>query len=172
MILSFEPIIDKNCKILVLGTMPSVKSLEKQQYKPFGYGPWPCLNKASDHYLQSVVTDMKVTYGADVKKPIGTFKCSCGFVYARSGPDVTEHARYTVGRIKAFGPVWESRLKELAEEKLTLRETARLLGVDPNTVKKYAKKLGLATYWEKRSNDDNESVVIILKGLLVMIIIK
>lgn len=32
MITSFEPIIDKNCKILVLGTMPSVKSLEKQQY--------------------------------------------------------------------------------------------------------------------------------------------
>jgi len=32
MILSFEPIIDKNCRILVLGTMPSVKSLENQQY--------------------------------------------------------------------------------------------------------------------------------------------
>ncbi len=32
MITSFEPIIDKNCKILVLGTMLSVKSLEKQQY--------------------------------------------------------------------------------------------------------------------------------------------
>ncbi|WP_138205126.1 DNA-deoxyinosine glycosylase [Haloimpatiens lingqiaonensis] len=29
---SFEPIIDKNCKILILGTMPSVRSLEKQQY--------------------------------------------------------------------------------------------------------------------------------------------
>lgn len=32
MIASFEPIIDKNCKILVLGTMPSVRFLEKQQY--------------------------------------------------------------------------------------------------------------------------------------------
>lgn len=35
MIASFKPIVDKNCKILVLGTMPSVKSLEKQQY--YGY---------------------------------------------------------------------------------------------------------------------------------------
>ena len=26
--MSFEPIIDENCKILILGTMPSVKSLE------------------------------------------------------------------------------------------------------------------------------------------------
>ena len=32
MITSFEPIVDKNCKILILGTMPSVKSIEKQQY--------------------------------------------------------------------------------------------------------------------------------------------
>lgn len=137
---------------------------KKLEYKPFRDGPWPCLNKAADHYLQPVVTDMKVTYSADVKKPIGTFKCSCGFVYARSGPDVTEDASYTIGRIKAFGPVWESRLKELTEKKLTLRETSRLLGVDPNTVKKYAKKLGLATYWEKRSNDDNESLVNYSKG--------
>jgi len=29
---SFEPVIDKNCKILILGTMPGVKSLEKQEY--------------------------------------------------------------------------------------------------------------------------------------------
>ena len=128
---------------------------KRLEYKPFGDGPWPCLNKASEHYLQPVVTDMKVTYGADVKKPIGTFKCSCGFVYARSRPDVTGDARYTIGRIKAFGPVWESRLKELVEKKLTLRETARLLSVHPNTVKKYAQKLGLVTYWEKRSGNDN-----------------
>lgn len=59
---------------------------KKLKYKPFGDGPWPCLNKASNHYLQHVVTDMKVTYGTDVKRPIGTFKCSCGFIYTRSGP--------------------------------------------------------------------------------------
>lgn len=34
-IFSFEPIIDDKCKILVLGTMPSVISLRKQQY--YGY---------------------------------------------------------------------------------------------------------------------------------------
>jgi len=107
---------------------------------------------------------MKVTYGADVKKPIGTFKCSCGFVYSRSGPDMTEDARHKIGRIKAFGSIWEARLKELVEENLTMREVARLLGVDPNTVKKYARKLGLATYWKKGNNDDNESLVNYSKG--------
>lgn len=32
MIYSFEPIIDENCKILILGTMPGVQSLRKQEY--------------------------------------------------------------------------------------------------------------------------------------------
>ncbi len=32
MITSFEPIVDENCKILILGTIPSVMSLKKQQY--------------------------------------------------------------------------------------------------------------------------------------------
>ena len=31
-IFSFEPIVDDKCKILILGTMPSVMSLSKQQY--------------------------------------------------------------------------------------------------------------------------------------------
>jgi len=35
MIYSFEPIISKNCKVLLLGTMPGAESLRKQQY--YGY---------------------------------------------------------------------------------------------------------------------------------------
>lgn len=34
-IFSFEPIVDDKCKVLVLGTMPGVMSLRKQQY--YGY---------------------------------------------------------------------------------------------------------------------------------------
>ncbi len=129
---------------------------KKMEYKPFGDGPWPCLNAAADHYLKSVVSDLKVAYSTDSKCPVGTFSCTCGFVYIRSGPDESEDARYRFGRIKAFGTAWEERLKELVNQKLSLRETARLLGVDANTVKKYARKLGLTTYWEKRSETDSE----------------
>ena len=50
--------------------------------------------------------------------------------------------------------LFRSKLKELLDQKLSLRETARLLGVDLITVKKYAKKLGLTTYWKKRSEAD------------------
>lgn len=34
-IYSFEPVVDKNCKLLILGTMPGVMSLKKQQYYGF-----------------------------------------------------------------------------------------------------------------------------------------
>jgi len=127
---------------------------KKMEYKPFGDGPWLCLNAAAEHYLRPVVSDLKISYSIDSKCPVGTFSCTCGFVYTRSGPDESEDARYQFGRIKRFGQVWEERLKELVNQKLSLRETARLLGVDTNTVKKYAKKLGLTTYWEKRSESD------------------
>jgi len=128
---------------------------KKMEYKPFGDGPWPCLNAASEHYLKPVVSDLKVTYSTDLKCPVGIFSCTCGFVYTRSGPDESVEARYRFGRIKKFGHVWEEKLKELLDQKLSLRETARLLGVDPITVKKYAKKLGLTTYWEKRSEAED-----------------
>jgi hypothetical protein len=121
-------------------------------FKPFGDGPWPCLNPVAEHYLKPVVKQLKISYSNDTKRPVGTFSCDCGFVYVRTGPDVTEESRYKVGKIKKFGHVWEAKLKELVEKGLSLRQTAKLMGADPKTVKKYAAKLGLETYWEKRSN--------------------
>src|SRR5690606_403795 len=91
---------------------------KKMEYKPFGDGPWPCLNAAADHYLKPVVCDLKVSHSTDLKCPVGTFSCTCGFVYTRSGPDESEDARYRFGRIKAFGTVWEEKLKELVNQKL------------------------------------------------------
>lgn len=107
-------------------------------YKPFGSSPWLCLNPAADHYLKPVVEDMSIRYDSKVKRPIGSFSCSCGFVYARKGPDISADDKYRIGRIKAFGSVWERKLGELLKEDLSLREIARKLHVDVNTVKKYA----------------------------------
>ena len=54
---------------------------------PFGKGPWPCLNKAADHYKQPVIQHVNITRDYKSSAPIGTFECSCKFVYARKGPD-------------------------------------------------------------------------------------
>ena len=120
------------------------------EYKPFGNGPWPCLNPATEHFREMTIKNLNIRYGNDSKSPIGIFKCSCGFSYLRTGPDYEESGKYKVTKIISFGPVWENKLRELTENKLSLRETARILQVDPATVKKYAKRLGLTTYWEER----------------------
>lgn len=117
--------------------------------EPFGEAPWPCLNAGAEHYLEPVVDDLKITYDSKSKKTIGTFTCTCGFVYSRSGPDVDKNDRYSIGRIKNFGSVWEDKLRSLVQEKLSLRQIARELKVDPITVDKYAEKLGLELYWRK-----------------------
>ncbi|MGG0293734.1 TnsD family Tn7-like transposition protein [Bacillus pacificus] len=70
--------------------------------------------------------------------PIGTFNCSCGFIYARKGSDKLVDDLYRIGRIKAFGGVWKEKLKEInGEKRYSLREMARMLGVNPKTIKKY-----------------------------------
>lgn len=131
---------------------------KKIEYKPFGEEPWPCLNPVSSHYLKPVINDVELKYGADSKRPIGIFRCDCGFIYLRTGPDQGEKDRYNITKIKQLGPVWEVKLKQLTRQRLSLRETARQLGVDPATVKKYAKKLSLKTYWITRSEEEDKSI--------------
>jgi hypothetical protein len=126
-------------------------------YKPFGDAPWLCLNAAADHYLQPVVTELAISLCCDTKKPVGTFRCSCGMIYCRTGPDETEDDKYRIGKIKAYGQVWEQKLRELVEvQQLGLRATARQLKVDAKTVNRYALRLNLNTSWQ--SSNDNEPV--------------
>ncbi|MED5017446.1 TnsD family Tn7-like transposition protein [Paenibacillus chibensis] len=102
---------------------------------PFGNGPWPCLNKVADHYNQSIVEKCAITRCSTTSKPVGTFQCSCGFVYSRRGPDTCDEDRNRIGRIKAFGPVWHDKLRCLNKTNTSLRQKAKILGVDPGTVK-------------------------------------
>jgi len=120
---------------------------DTSQYRPFGNGPWPCLNAVSPHYLQEVITKNVISCCTDTRKPVGTFYCDCGFIYSRRGSDADINDRYKIGRIKSFGPVWEEALRQIASTDISLREAARRLHVDPATVKKYAGKLKLESKW-------------------------
>ncbi|MBD7965949.1 TnsD family Tn7-like transposition protein [Fictibacillus norfolkensis] len=113
-----------------------VIQIDTKSYKPFGDGPWICLNKAADHFHQPIVTSCVITRDYKSGHPIGTFSCSCGFVFSRRGPDKTFNDQYKIGRKKEFGIVWEDKLVELALKGLSLRKMADLLGVDPMTIKK------------------------------------
>jgi len=70
---------------------------------PFGEAKWPCLNKIADHYKQDIIECCDIKYDYKSKCPIGTFKCSCGFIYSRSGEDKTQEDRYRIGYIKDYG---------------------------------------------------------------------
>lgn len=120
-------------------------------FEPFGKGPWPCLNPTAGHYLKSVIDNLIISTGSKTRKPVGTFKCSCGFEYSRTGPDQDGNDRYRIGRIKQFGAVWESQLKVSLAGELSLRKTARQMGCDPKTIVKYALRQGLDVKWKTGS---------------------
>lgn len=109
---------------------------------PFGEGPWPCLNKAADHFKNVVIDQCVVSQCSKTSRPVGTFHCSCGFVYSRRGPDTSTSDRFKVGRIKAFGLIWYQKLEELNGSGKSLRSIAAILGVDPGTVKTQSARLG------------------------------
>lgn len=105
---------------------------------PFGKGPWPCLNNVADHYKQLVIENVTITRDFKTVAPIGTFECSCAFIYARKGPDKSNGDKYLIGHVKVFGDTWMAKLQVLASnENLSIRAMAEALGVDSKTVKKY-----------------------------------
>ncbi len=107
-------------------------------YNPFGNRPWPCLNIACSNYKKDVIEDVVVTDDYKTRVPVGTFRCNCGFIYSRKGPDKSLDDRYKIGRIKEFGDVWVNQLNTyINDNKYTLREIARLMNCDPKTVIKY-----------------------------------
>lgn len=120
-------------------SVDTINLYEKKVYLPFDKGPYLCLNAAADHYLKPVITNLKVTTCYDTKRPVGTFSCTCGFVYSRRGPDLIQDDKKKIGRIKEFGDIWLYKLNYLINvEKLSFRACARILNVDTKTIIKYA----------------------------------
>lgn len=118
----------------------SFKELENyigKKYEPFGQAPYYCLNPAADHYKKRVISKITITTCTDTRKPVGTFICDCGFVYARRGPDADMSDVFKVGRIKSFGPVWQAKLMQLATSGLSPYRIAQVLDCDYATVQKY-----------------------------------
>lgn len=114
------------------------------EQKIFGEGPWPCLNPAAEHFREPVISEYKLSSRLRGKRPTATFSCSCGFAYARSGPDFSPEDRLRIGRMISFGPVWEAKLKRLWKNSLlSLSEVGRRLRVDTLTVHRHAEQLKL-----------------------------
>jgi hypothetical protein len=117
----------------------------------FGEQPWPCLNPASEHHGEGKITGCEISYRGKNHRPVGSFSCECGFVYARTGPDETPEDRLRISKMKAFGHVWEDALRRLwADPALSISGIAARLEVDPLTVRRHAERLQLPVSGLKR----------------------
>ena len=122
-------------------SVDTIEQYANKHHRPFGEEPYICLNPAAEHYLQPVVTNLKVTRCNDTKRPVGTFTCACGFVYSRKGPDKTKEDKTRIGRIKVFGDTWLNKLHQLVErEKMSYKACSRILEVDTKTIIKYSRQ--------------------------------
>jgi hypothetical protein len=112
---------------------------------PFGTGPWPCLNRASDHCGSMAVQTCSFEPSADGKNLVGTFRCDlCGMTYTRSGPDRVSADRMKWDHVHTYGPIWDASLCRLwLDPGYSLRGVARELGVDPITARRQALRLEL-----------------------------
>ncbi|WP_235846996.1 TnsD family Tn7-like transposition protein [Neobacillus soli] len=116
--------------------------LRPTSFKPFGEGPWLCLNPAAQHYLQPVIRDCRIKGNEKTGKPGGIFHCSCGFIYTRNGPDKTQSDKYRYSYVKSFGRVWEQKLMDsrLIENK-SFRKLAKEFKMDRETLSKHFNRL-------------------------------
>lgn len=141
-----------------------------EKKEPFGKGPWPCLNKASDHYREDRIESCEIDHTQDASKRLmGTFRCNCGFVYRRIGQDNSPEARYTLSRVMSYGPVWETKLREFySSGNLSLDERAKRLGVARSTLVKRAARLKLskATVYKTIQSEEQTSALRARKKLL------
>lgn len=117
------------------------------EYKPFGDGPYPCLNRASEHYGEMTISNCQVmdnTVKKQREKPLGIFVCECGYTYQRVGPDSSRKDRFTYSSIKEYGKTWETKLEELwSDLTLSVGGIARTLKVSNLLVVRHAMRLNL-----------------------------
>lgn len=110
---------------------------------PYGKGPWPCRNSVCQFHLKDVIENIEIKYDKSFCRTV--FKCPyCGFAYRRKNPISKEKQYSGTVYVADYGWLWKEKLVEyLVEQKLTPRQTCRLLGCDFYTVDKYAIELGL-----------------------------
>lgn len=121
----------------------------------FGNGPWPCYNKASDHYLKLVVHDLTIRYSTRMKQKIGVFKCSCGVVYQqykRFGGITNKE----VTKIIDYGENWRMNFKTSYEKGNSIHLLSREFGVSLAIVKNAIKKLSRKTIQRPPISDNQD----------------
>lgn len=117
----------------------------KMESLPFGSGPWPCLNRATDHFQRVIISSCQITRSPVGGVPLGTFSCPiCLFTYVRRGPDGQPEDMLRIGKVRIWGRDWDNNLRRLwMDPTIEFREMGVRLGVCFATIKRQAARLGL-----------------------------
>jgi hypothetical protein len=118
--------------------------LDIEPTRPFGEGPWPCLNPACEHYHERRISTCQIHLRPADRRPEGKFACTCGFIYCRKGPDSSPEDAFRKDHVFAYGQKWETLLHDLwLDPAMSLSRISRRLAVTNSTVKLHALKLHL-----------------------------
>lgn len=125
--------------------MPSSRERLLEERLPFGSGPWPCLNSASQHLGQRLITtvELSTTTRRHRRVPLGTFRCACGFAYSRLGPDKSDLDQYHIDNYVSFGDEWDNRVRDLFKAGEPVSIIAASLDIDKRTLVSQLVRLGL-----------------------------
>lgn len=105
----------------------------------FGQGPWPCLNKAVQHYLQPTICECVIREGRTSLRSEGVFRCEeCGFTYVRVGPDSRSADRFRYDRVQEYGGDFVDLVRSLRADKTSDSEISLELGIHRRTVARVA----------------------------------
>ena len=127
--------------------------MEQENKTMFGEHGWPCLNPVCTQSGNYCIENFRLKRGCcSPVRPVGLFRCdTCGFTYARYGPDQDRVRITQIDWVVDYGEHWDSTLHAMwNDSKLSLRAIARRLRVDPVTIKRLVKKLGLDPFAKSR----------------------
>lgn len=131
---------------IILEEAPQVDS------KPFGDGPWPCLNPLAEHRGELVVFQPPALSEVVDRGVTGTFTCPCGYAYSRlrRGKGLSFTGPKANPKRVRFGPTLGDLLQQAERCDWTIEETAKKAGVFPTVLLRSAmtEGYGLPTAWE------------------------
>lgn len=116
----------------------------ERRTSPFGVGPWLCINPLASHHSQPVIKIF--TQHGNRGNRVGVFSCSCGYVYTRCLDSRT--GALGAPRFLLYGPLLDPVLRQLVTSGKGLREVGRNLRLDPKTVVRLARELGVTVPWK------------------------
>lgn len=149
-----------------------IANIDKEDFKYFGQGPWPCMNMLCNNYKKDVIKD--VTFkNYYTQEPLGIFKCKyCGFTYSRLF-SYEKDDKYEVRSVIEKGELWYETLRKYAEDDMyTISDISRLLSCSRGTVRYDMKKANIGKYSnyetkivdEKKLNDSKDILLNVIKS--------